>query len=160
MTDRLKDLEARVAALEEAASAGPETAAAEGDFWALETLEQRSPEAVMVVGSVQVPDAGPARWQYALPLETIVDRDWGSAAGVLDALANPVRLSLLKLIFDGVRSTAELAGQEGLGTTGQLHHHLRALIAGGWLHSTSRGHYEIPADRIVPLLAILTATTS
>ncbi len=25
-----------------------------------------------------------------------------------------------------------------MGTTGQLHHHLRALVAAGWLHSTGR----------------------
>ncbi|MFW6600456.1 ArsR/SmtB family transcription factor [Propionibacteriaceae bacterium Y2011] len=168
MTDRLDDLERRVRALEERlAEAAPTEPASvppgTGDaFWALTGLEERvdSPGAVMLVGSVEVPGAGRARWQYGLPTDALEDRDWASAVPALDALANPVRLALLKQVFSGVHTTAELTTAAGLGTTGQLHHHLRALIAGGWLHTTGRGRYEIPADRIVPLLAILTATTT
>ncbi|MDN5724371.1 MAG: helix-turn-helix domain-containing protein [Propionibacteriales bacterium] len=159
MTSSLKNLEARVAALEERLAEPTTTVAPQDDFWALEALERHHPDTVMVVGSVGLPDSGSARWQYGLSRDALADRDWSSATSALDALANPVRLSLLQLIFSGTRSTADLAHQDGLGTTGQLHHHLRALIAGGWLHSTSRGHYEIPPERIVPLLAILTSTT-
>ena len=47
------------------------------------------------------------------------------------------------------------AATEGLGTTGQLHHHLRQLKAAGWLHQTGRGTYEVPARRVVPLLTMI-----
>jgi hypothetical protein len=42
-------------------------------------------------------------------------------------------------------------------TTGQLYHHLRQLVAAGWLRTSLRGRYAVPADRIVPLLALLAA---
>ena len=41
--------------------------------------------------------------------------------------------------------------------THQLHHHLRQLVAAGWLASTRRGHYEVPAARVVPLLVTVLA---
>lgn len=161
MTDALKALEERVAAIE-ARLADHEPPLPEDTFWVLEGLESRSdsPSAVVFAGSVDVPDAGPVKWQQGLSLEALQDRDWATSAQILDALANPVRLTLLKLIFDGTRTTSELSQQENLGTTGQLHHHLRALMAGGWLHSSARGHYAIPPERIVPLLIILTATST
>jgi hypothetical protein len=46
---------------------------------------------------------------------------------------------------------------EGLGTSGQLYHHLRQLIGAGWLVQTARGHYTVPGDRVIPLLVLLTA---
>jgi hypothetical protein len=42
---------------------------------------------------------------------------------------------------------------------GQLHHHLRALVAAGWLTSTGRGRWSIPAPRVIPLLVVVAATT-
>lgn len=168
------DLEQRVAALEAALArltadhsgsspsnretAARKTPAPESEYWFLEELERRHPEgAIAFAGSVEVPDAGPTRWQYGLTSERLAETDWSAYATQLDALAHPVRLTLLQLIHSGVRSTAELAAQDELGTTGQLHHHLRALLNAGWLVSTARGHYQIPATRVVPLLVILLA---
>jgi hypothetical protein len=68
-----------------------------------------------------------------------------------------VRLRLLRRVLGGARSTAELADDKELGTTGQLYHHLRQLAATGWLRSTGRGRYAVPGERVVPLLVILTA---
>ena len=74
---------------------------------------------------------------------------------MLDALSHPVRLRLLQQVLNGTATTAELADDETLGTTGQLHHHLRALVAAGWLTSTGRGRWSIPAPRIIPLLVVV-----
>lgn len=68
-----------------------------------------------------------------------------------------MRLTILQLIMNGVRSTADLLGQDTLGTTGQLHHHLRQLVAAGWLTSTRRGRYEVPPQRVIPLMVTLMA---
>lgn len=57
----------------------------------------------------------------------------------------------------GVRSVTELGNSEGLGTSGQLYHHLRQLVSAGWLRTAGRGRYEVPVARIVPLLVIVTA---
>lgn len=165
LEERVVKLEAAVARLA-AESAGHGNTDGVGDskqdgdsqLWYLEELERRHPEgAVAFTGSVEVPGQGTARWQYGLTSERLAEADWSAYATQLDALGHPVRLTLLQLIHNGVRSTAELAAQEDLGTTGQLHHHLRVLINAGWLVSTGRGHYEIPATRVVPLLAIILA---
>ena len=66
--------------------------------------------------------------------------------------------ALLNLLFDDGLGTAELADDPSLGTTGQLHHHLRALVAGGWLVSVGRAQWAVPPPRVIPLLAILAAT--
>lgn len=58
----------------------------------------------------------------------------------------------------GVRTTAALTDLDVVGTSGQLYHHLRPLLAAGWLRQAARGRYEVPADRVVPLLVVLSAT--
>jgi hypothetical protein len=79
---------------------------------------------------------------------------------VFDALSHPVRLQLVQRVLNGTTSTAELAEAESLGTTGQLHHHLRALVAAGWLTSTGRGRWGVPGPRIIPLLVMIAAATT
>ncbi|MFY1598398.1 ArsR/SmtB family transcription factor [Micromonospora sp. WMMD737] len=162
--ERLSALEAQVAALTERLGADPPSAEpprATGDaFWALDGLKQRIPAdgggAVLYTGTVHLDDQR-YDWQYGLMVDDVLAGDWTELAGALTALAHPVRLRLLREILGGRHGTGELAEIEGLGTTGQLHHHLRQLTAAGWLRSAGRGHYVVPAERVVPLLAILTA---
>ena len=140
--------------------AGADRSATEEDpFWALDGLEHRMPGSVLMTGSLDVPEAGPVRWQVAQHGEALLEQDWTELAGTLDALAHPARLTILRLVMNGIRTTAELLQQDSLGTTGQLHHHLRQLVAGGWLTSPRRGHYEVPATRVVPLLITVLAAT-
>jgi DNA-binding transcriptional ArsR family regulator len=159
--DRLAALEAQVAALsEQRAAAPPPPPATEGTFWALDGLKQRLPSdgsgAVLYTGTVRV--AGQHyEWQYGRTVDDLLAADWTELPGTLSALAHPVRLRLLREILGGRQSTSELAEIEELGTTGQLHHHLRQITAAGWLRSAGRGRYAVPAERVVPLLAILTA---
>lgn len=163
MTDldaRLRAVERAVADLQDALRpTGGDTPAASADdvLWALTELEARSPGAVLMAGSVAVPGAGEVRWQYARPGEALLDADWSELAGTLDALAHPARLAILQHVLGGVHGTAQLLEQPSVGTTGQLHHHLRQLVAAGWLASTRRGHYEVPAARVVPLLVTVLA---
>jgi DNA-binding transcriptional ArsR family regulator len=76
---------------------------------------------------------------------------------VLAALGHPVRLALLKALLEGKRAKSDLERIEGLGTTGQLYHHLKALEEAGWVRTLERGVYGVPGERVVPLLAILSA---
>lgn len=164
--EELRALAARVAELEQdrAAAASdaivqvPESEA----FWALAGLKQRLAEhpateggAVMLVGALTLPDGAPVEWQEAVGTEGLLESDWSELAAVFASLGHPVRLELLRLILTGTDATSELARTEGLGTTGQLHHHLRQLVAAGWVRQTGRGRYEVPAGRVVPLLAAL-----
>ncbi|WBB77250.1 helix-turn-helix domain-containing protein [Micromonospora sp. WMMD882] len=171
LEDRVAALEAQVAELREQVTADPAatvpaatapTTAPDADdvFWALNGLKQRLPAghpgAVLYTGAVDL-DGERYDWQYGLPVDDVLAGDWADSAAVLTALAHPVRLRLLREILGGRRGTAELAEIEELGTTGQLHHHLRQLTAAGWLRSAARGRWAVPPDRVVPLLAILTA---
>ena len=56
-------------------------------------------------------------------------------------------------------TAADLADTPGLGSTGQIYHHLRQLVGAGWLRATTRGRHEVPPERLVPLLVILGAST-
>lgn len=161
-------LEDRVAALEVALAdltSRPEpgrggTVGTDPDFWLLRELAERNPDtdAVIFAGTLTQPE-GQLAWQWGVPTGDVRDQEWEPAAAVLDALSHPVRLRLLQRILNGTATTAELAADETLGTTGQLHHHLRALVAAGWLASTGRGHWNIPAPRVIPLLIVIIATT-
>ena len=161
-------MEQRVEALEQAlagltAAEAPSEAdepAAEQSFWLLHELRHRYPAAAVIFGGTADTAHGPVAWQWGVPTEQVREQDWEPAAGVLDALSHPVRLRLLQRVLNGTATTAELAEDETLGTTGQLHHHLRALVAAGWLTSTGRGRWSIPAPRVIPLLVVIVAATT
>ena len=165
MTD---ELERRVAALEEAFAAltrsewsGPADPAAEDDrFWLLQQVRDRHPDGAVVFGGTAALPEGDVAWQWGVPSAQVLEQDWEPASRVFGALAHPVRLQLLQQVLNGTTSTAELGEGEALGTTGQLHHHLRALVAGGWLTSTGRGRWSVPGPRIIPLLVMIVAATT
>ncbi|WBB56732.1 helix-turn-helix domain-containing protein [Verrucosispora sp. WMMD573] len=158
--ERLAALEEQVAGLVERLDGADRPTPPEGVFWALDGLKQRlagdGAGGVLYTGTVRL-DGQHYDWQYGRGVEDLLADDWADLPAVLSALAHPVRLRLLREILGGRQATAELAGIEDLGTTGQLHHHLRQLTAAGWLRSVGRGRYAIPAERVVSLLAILTA---
>ncbi|HEY6479915.1 MAG TPA: ArsR family transcriptional regulator [Streptosporangiaceae bacterium] len=174
--DRVARLEERVARLEAAAaqSAGEaageslalaarapaEAPATDADaFWALRGLQARvgEPGAVVFAGSVHLPGGGRVEWQEGRLASQLLDDDWSQSAAGLTALAHPVRLLLLREILLGAETVAALGELPSLGTSGQLYHHLRQLVSAGWLRSSARGQYHVPAERVVPLLAILAA---
>ncbi|PWJ53033.1 hypothetical protein SAMN06264364_11550 [Quadrisphaera granulorum] len=72
-------------------------------------------------------------------------------------LGSPVRLLLVRVLRSatGSATAAELADDEALGTSGQVYHHVRQLVAAGWLRTAARGRYAVPAERVVPLLVAL-----
>ena len=115
---------------------------------------------VVFAGDVRLPTAERYGWQYGATTDQILDGDWSQTADAFAALGHPVRLRLVREILGGLRTAAELHALDGLGTTGQIYHHLRQLTAAGWLHTAGRGRYEVPATRVVPLLVMLTAATT
>ena len=129
-------------------------------FWALEGLRERLDDEagdVMLLGAVGLPTGETFDWQQSASVATLFEREWRDAADAISAVGHPVRLAILHAVLSGSRSTAELAHLPELGTTGQLHHHLRLMLAAGWLQNAGRGRYEVPAPRVVPLLTVLAA---
>lgn len=153
------------------------SAAAAGDaddtFWALRGLEQRTAElehgAVLFTGSV-VAGGGPVQWQYARATDDLLalgdDPDavesagsgpLATAASRLAAIGSPVRLQLLLAVANGTSALADLGELDGIGTTGQVYHHVRVLTAAGWLQPAGRGRVAVPPMRLVPLLVAVAA---
>ncbi len=60
-------------------------------------------------------------------VDRLLDTPPYKAAEALSVLGNEVRLSILRILFDGAKSAAELVTELGRGTTGQAYHHLREL---------------------------------
>lgn len=156
LADRLAALEARVAKLE-APDASAQRLGADANV--LDRLRAEAPEGggVAFAGSLALPGGRRVEWQMGHPAAGLLDTDWSDIAPALSALGHPVRLRLLNAVLAGTQETAALAETLGDGTTGQLHHHLRELTATGWLRAERRGHYDVPADRVVPLLVAIAA---
>lgn len=167
---RVAALEERVAQLEKPAATGSAGNTA-GDtagppdpqpFWALEGLRRRLAEsnasgAVLFTGVVNLPTGGHLVWQQGARADRLLERDWSDQSAPLAALGHPVRLTLLRHILNGEHTITELQRIADLGTSGQLYHHLKQLVATGWLHAAGRGRYEIPGGKVIPLLTVLTA---
>ncbi|HJE92075.1 MAG TPA: helix-turn-helix domain-containing protein [Dietzia timorensis] len=160
LTKRVEELEGSTS---KEPSVAPTAAKLDADtFWALNGLRARIEQnsssdggEVILLGSVTLPDGTPAAWQQGAETEALLESDWSDFAATFASLGHPVRLELLRHILAGTHSTAELGDQGSLGTTGQLHHHLRQLVATGWVRQSGRGSYEVPASRIVPLLVMM-----
>lgn len=160
--DRLADLERRVEALERAGTPAPAPVLPAGDFWALEGLRERTTEEagrVLFAGTAGIPDGRRYEWQETQLVGPLLEGDWAGAAGAFAALGHPVRVQLLREVLLGRASTAELVELDTLGTSGQVYHHLRQLTAAGWLRAASRGRWEVPAERVIPLLVAVAAAT-
>ncbi|KQR10384.1 helix-turn-helix transcriptional regulator [Cellulomonas sp. Leaf334] len=156
--DRLAALEQRVADLERARQRPVSAHVPDPDvFWALDGLQERvgEPGAVLLTGAVTLPDRRVARWQSAAGTDELLDEDWSDHADVFAALGHPVRLRLLGRVLSGVGTANDLMDTEGVGTSGQVYHHLRQLVAAGWLRAVGGGRYEVPVARVVPLLVLV-----
>jgi len=176
---RWADLERRVSLLEAVlpgapragqaadASAPAVPTAPAGTFWALEELQRQVAEhglgggTVLLAGTAALP-GGTAEWQEGRAVDDLLDdaslEALDAPATALAALGSPVRLLLLVRVLrsgGGTASAAELTADEALGTSGQVYHHLRQLVAAGWLRTVARGRYGVPPERVVPLLVAL-----
>jgi DNA-binding transcriptional ArsR family regulator len=157
LAERLADVGQRLAALEP-----PEPSPSFADhgeiFWALEGLKQRIEDAaggVLMTGVVTVPKGDHAQWQMQGSVQELFESDFGSRAESLSALAHPVRLQLVQRLLTDASTVEEIRAAGDFGTTGQVYHHLRQLVAAGWVTTLGSGRYGVPPARIVPVLVML-----
>ncbi|RKN83972.1 winged helix-turn-helix domain-containing protein [Paenibacillus ginsengarvi] len=82
------------------------------------------------------------------------------AAKVLAAIGHKQRLDLLLAVWEEPLTGVELVEKLGMGTTGQLYHHLKALTGADLLVQEERGgRYTIPSHRRFQLLLLLAAVS-
>ncbi|MCG7523235.1 helix-turn-helix domain-containing protein [Streptomyces sp. OfavH-34-F] len=165
LAEQVADLSRRLSALEARLGDGPANPSP-GEMpaeahWALPRLRERLQEVarggVLFAGSVVGPDGELVEWERSDATDSVITSDWSEAADTIGALGHPVRLRLIQAVAAGRTVVAELAALEGLGTTGQIYHHLRQLVSAGWLETTGRGRYRIPPTRLIPLMITITA---
>jgi DNA-binding transcriptional ArsR family regulator len=149
LSDLVSDLTERVARLEDAV---PTPVSA--------VVDSRVP--VATEGRVGYSGTGPwedqsVAWQMERHWDDVVDQAPEQAHRVLSALANPTRLRIVGVLVAGAASTADLSERVEVGTTGQLFHHLKDLLAAGVVYQPQRGVYALRPQHVVPLLAVLSA---
>ncbi|PUA39382.1 ArsR family transcriptional regulator [Paenibacillus elgii] len=81
------------------------------------------------------------------------------ASKVLSALGHKQRLDILRAVVNEPLSGAALVERLNMGTTGQLYHHLKALLGADLLVQEPGGGYTLPVHRMLPLLLLLAALT-
>ncbi len=88
-------------------------------------------------------------------LLTLIDR--GMADKVLACIGNANRLALLLEILHGPKTVAELVERCGFGSTGQVYHHLRPLLAADIVaeDEKQKGAYVIRPHRVQGLVMLL-----
>lgn len=159
----LQDLATRLARVEQRldnlqSTTTPPPSPAPDTLWALQGLQDRAADpagAVLLTGAVTTPKGMEACWQMQSDARDLFDSDFADRADSLAALAQPVRLRLIQRILTDVSTVNDLLGTGEFGTSGQVYHHLRQLVSAGWLQTTGKSRYEVPASRVVPLLVIL-----
>jgi DNA-binding transcriptional ArsR family regulator len=132
-------------------------------FWAIDGVLRNAEAAeneaggVVFAGQVVLPNQETYAWQMETDARELLAADWTVANAALAALAHPIRLQVLKALIEGKRDTQSLVSLPDMGTTGQLYHHLKELEAASWIRQPRRGEYIVLAERVIPLLAILSA---
>jgi DNA-binding transcriptional ArsR family regulator len=138
-------------------------------FWALARLAERTgPEfdrdgvagSLLYAGRATTPGGGDLIWQAEHPLPDVLAEGWEDAATVLSALGSPFRLEIIRALLLGRGTVQQLQEIPGLGTSGQLYHHLRDLQSVGVVAQRRRGRYGVAGDKVVPCLIIIAAAAS
>lgn len=140
---RLARLEARVAELEGSpAKEGAEAVPSSGGV-------------VTYQGDVHL--NGDVEWSIGYSPDSILELPGARTSEVLAALGHPIRLRIVRELLLGPAHASELQDAVGLGSTGQVYHHLKTLGSANVVEQHARGEYRIAAKKVVPLLVSMLA---
>lgn len=99
-------------------------------------------------------DEGRRKWRPASKtLGEVLAPDSGSLANILSSLGHKQRIEIIKSLLQEPKNAAELVKELGMGTTGQLYHHMKPLLHASIIEQKERGgSYSIAGDKILPIL--------
>jgi DNA-binding transcriptional ArsR family regulator len=161
LAEQLKDLSARVDRLERQRAGQPPTVdPALGQRLAAALApgaDGARGEPAVVYAGAGAWGTGTLTWQIIRGWREVQDDVGAHTAAVFSALASPVRVRIVSVLLDGDLTTAELTARLAQPSAGQLFHHLKELLAAGVVHQPVRGTYAVRRQRVVPLLAMLSA---
>ncbi|MEW9699357.1 ATP-binding protein [Paenibacillus sp. SI8] len=101
------------------------------------------------------------RWEpQERRISQLLHVDSDKVAKILAALGHKQRLDILRSVLQEPLTGPELVERLNMGTTGQLYHHMKALLGADLLVQEERGGaYSLPAHRALPLLLLLAAAS-
>ena len=109
--------------------------------------------------SGQVEDeSGSISYSWTRPPHHLLEEAWESSFTRLAALAHPQRGLILKQLIKEPCSVSTLCQLGVTSSTGTAYHHLNELEVAGWVRKGRGGVYEVPSERIIPLLTIISAS--
>jgi DNA-binding HxlR family transcriptional regulator len=164
LDEAIRDLQARLASLEDAAAPQGTQARRPGpDLGLIDALTELSePDADPDLPAGAVTYAGVARlgsarvaWQMTHSVPELLALDDAAIARQLAAIASPVRLRILRELAGGPLQTHELQARLDEPSAGQLYHHLRELLATGLVNQPRRSVYEVPDRAVIPILTLI-----
>lgn len=81
----------------------------------------------------------------------------GTAKSVLACIGSQEKLNILTTLLRKPSTVAQLVEKCGFGSTGQVYHHLKPLLAADLIHElhTRKGFYEVSAHRVQGIAMIL-----
>ncbi|TVY10533.1 ATP-binding protein [Paenibacillus cremeus] len=135
------------------------------DLPKVKPLETRTPiagkqGAVYYSGQI---DSGEQMFRWApqeRELAALIAQNHEKAAKVLSALGHKQRLEIMTAVLHEPLTGTELVERLQMGTTGQLYHHMKALLGADLLQQEDRGgRYSLPKDRILPIMLLLAAVS-
>ncbi|SDC55502.1 DNA gyrase subunit B [Paenibacillus sp. UNCCL117] len=98
------------------------------------------------------------RWEpKERQLEQLLSIGTEKISKILSALGSKPRLDIITSILIESLTGTEIVEKLGLGTTGQLYHHLKALQGADLLSQDKSGRYTLPDHRKLPFLLLLSA---
>lgn len=119
--------------------------------------DENNSNVIFYSGNVSLNEQG-VRWEpQERRMQQLLGKNSEKVAKILSALGNKQRLDILKAVLIEPLSGSELVERLNMGTTGQLYHHLKALLGADLLIQESGGKYTIPTHRCLPFLLLLAA---
>src|SRR5699024_7429042 len=153
--ERLAAVEARVEALENAAS---EPSEANG-FWVVDTLHKQRdqlPEGSVIFGGDLDAAGGHYSYQWQRPIEVLTDADqWAYSFERLSALAHPIRGAILRRLLQSSAQVSDLIAEDLVTSTSTAYHHLHALYRSWLIKGCWSGDDDIAPTRVIPLMKII-----
>lgn len=106
-------------------------------------------------GTIQL--AGrPFRFQLHLPAQSLFEAAPDLLAQIFAALASPHRVIILRTLCERPCTAQQLQEVLGMGSAGQLYHHLKELLAAGLITQRERSSaYTIEPAKVIPVCSAL-----
>jgi DNA-binding transcriptional ArsR family regulator len=96
-------------------------------------------------------------WQAEKPFPALHDLDAANLIRIFSALASEARLTLIRALVHGPKTSTQLQITLGVDSPGQLYHHLKELLAVGIVEQHERSEYSLSPRKVIPFFVILGA---